>query len=149
MPWIWLDDKLYPQIQRNRYNILYDCENKNTEEFRYAVADISKTFRFDRTVEKIKIRVSADNTYILRINGKFIGIGPASSGGDFLCTGKTPKHYADIYELDFEDVDVLDIGAKVSLQRILSFGNGEIQRRNVGRNRNRFNLVCRTRYGIQ
>ncbi|MBR4859639.1 MAG: hypothetical protein IKU08_10710 [Clostridia bacterium] len=116
MPWIWLDDKLYPQIQRNRYNILYDCENKNTEEFRYAVADISKTFRFDRTVEKIKIRVSADNTYILRINGKFIGIGPASSGGDFLCTGKTPKHYADIYELDFEDVDVLDIGAKVSLQ---------------------------------
>ena len=117
MPWIWLDDKIYPQIQRNQYNILYDCENKNAEEFRYAVADISKTFLFDKAVKTLKIRVSADNTYILRINGKFIGIGPASSGGDFLCVGKTPKHYADIYELDFaESTDRLELAAKVSLQ---------------------------------
>ena len=117
MAWIWLNDKIYPQIQRNQYNILYDCENKNAEDFRYAVADISKTFLFDKAVKTLKIRVSADNTYILRINGKFIGVGPASSGGDFLCVGKTPKHYADIYELDFaESTDRLELAAKVSLQ---------------------------------
>ena len=118
MPWIWLDEKKYSGFQRNQYNILYDCENKNTEKYEYAVADIYKKFCFEKAVKKIKFRVSADNTYILRINDEVKGIGPASSGGDFLCTGKTPKHYADIYEFDFSDkfTDKLEISAKVSLQ---------------------------------
>ncbi len=117
MSWVWLDDNFYPQIQRNQYNILYDCENKNTEKYEYAVADISKMFRFDKTVKKLKIRISADNVYILRLNSEIKGIGPASSGGDFLCRGTAPKHYADIYEFDFaDDVYELEIAAKVSLQ---------------------------------
>lgn len=127
MPWIWLDKNKYPEFQKNRYNILFDCDNKNTEYYKYAVADISKKYRFDKKIKALKLRVSADNKYILHINNKLIGIGPASAGGDFLCTGKTPKHYADNYELDV-DGEKIDISAKVSLQpEMLTYysrGNG-------------------------
>ena len=118
MAWIWLDEEKYPQFQHNKYNILDDCENKNAKKYEYAVADFSKVFRFAESVKKLEIRVSADNVYIFRINGEVKGIGPASSGGDFLCVGKTPKHYADIYEFDFDDesFDTLEISAKVCLQ---------------------------------
>ncbi len=118
MPWIWLDESNYPEFQKNIYNVLYDCENKESDEYNYCVADISKKIECNKSVKSVKFRVSADNTYILHINGKFIGIGPASAGGDFLCRGTAPKHYADKYEFDFSDdnPDKLDISAKVSLQ---------------------------------
>lgn len=115
MPWIWLDPNNYPEYQKNQYNILYDCDNKNAENFKYVVADIYKEYLFNKNIKSIKLRVSADNKYILHLNGNLIGIGPASSGGDFLCTGKTPKHYADNYEIELND-DVLEFNAKVCLQ---------------------------------
>lgn len=117
MPWIWLDKNKYPEYQLNNYNILYDCENKNEDKYNYVVADISKKYNFDKKIKALSFRVSADNTYILHINNKLIGIGPASSGGDFLCVGKAPKHYADKYELDLsaESLMKIDIDAKVSL----------------------------------
>ncbi len=118
MPWIWLDEKKYPECQKNIYNVLYDCENKYAEDCNYCVADIYKCFNFNKAVKSLMFRVSADNTYILHINGEFIGIGPASAGGDFLCRGTAPKHYADKYEIDFTDKspNMLDISSKVSLQ---------------------------------
>lgn len=114
MPWIWLDSNDYPEYQKNQYNILYDCENKSGE-FKYSVADILKKYQFEKNIKSIKLRVSADNKYILHLNGNLIGIGPASSGGDFLCIGKTPKHYADIYEIELND-KILEFSAKVRLQ---------------------------------
>lgn len=115
MPWIWLDKNIYPEYQKNSYNILYDCDNITSDEYKYVVADISKKYHFDKEIKKFEFRVSADNKYILHINDNLIGIGPASSGGDFLCTGKTPKHYADKYEIELNN-DVVDISAKVQLQ---------------------------------
>ncbi len=118
MPWIWLDEKIYPQFRHNKYNSLYDCKNKETENYKYCVADISGYYKFEKNIKNITFRTSADNCYILHINDEFIGIGPALPGGDFLCIGKAPKHYADKYELDFskETVNNLDIEAKVRLQ---------------------------------
>lgn len=130
MPWIWLDETKYPEFQKNIYNVLYDCEDKEKDEYNYCVADIRRNFVFDKAVKSIAFRVSADNCYILHINGDFIGIGPASSGGDFLCRGAAPKHYADKYELDFADVNTesLEIIAKVCLMPEMltnySRGNG-------------------------
>ncbi len=117
MPWIWLDKNNYPEYQFNYYNILYDCENKNEDKYNYVVADISKKYNFDKKIKTLSFHVSADNAYILHINNNLIGIGPASSGGDFLCIGKAPKHYADKYELDLsaESLMKIDIDAKVSL----------------------------------
>ncbi len=114
MPWIWLDEIKYPEYQKNLFNTLYDCDCKEIS--KYAVADFSKTFSFGKNIKSAKLRVSADNEYILFINDEFKGIGPALPGGDFLCTGKAPKHYADVYELEFNGTDKLDITAKVRLQ---------------------------------
>lgn len=118
MSWIWLDDNRYPQYQRNSYNILSDCINKESEEYLYCVADFRKFSEYSKKIKSFSFSISADNSYILHINNAFVGIGPALPGGDFLCTGKVPKHYADRYELDFGSSEVfkLDICAKVRLQ---------------------------------
>lgn len=121
MPWIWLDEKKFPKYQKNNYNILADCDIKDSDEFNYCVATFYKSFDFSndsKTVKSLKFRVSADNTYNLQVNGRFIGIGPASAGGDFLCRKTAPKHYADKYEIDFanDNPDKIGITAKVCLQ---------------------------------
>ena len=118
MPWIWLDEKYYPDFQLNCYNTLYDCINKENNAPKYCVADCYKHFKYDKPIKSFEFRVSADNCYILHINKKLIGIGPALPGGDFLCTGKAPKHYADRYKLDYDNdnTGILDIFAKIRLQ---------------------------------
>ena len=118
MPWIWLDQNKYPEYQKNTFNTLSDCSNKDLEEFRYCVADFEKYLKYDKKIKSFQFSVSADNCYMLFVNYDFIGIGPALPGGDFLCTGKAPKHYSDRYELDFssEETFKLDICAKVRLQ---------------------------------
>lgn len=93
MSWIWIDKKCYPEFQNSYYNILFDCENKETHKYNYCVAEFKREFIFEKALKSIKIYVSADSFYQLYINGNIEGIGPASSGGDFLCVGKTPKHY--------------------------------------------------------
>lgn len=118
MPWIWLDEKCYPEYQKNAYNTLFDCSNKESEKFLYCVADFEKCLEYGKKIKSFSFSISADNSYILHINDEFIGIGPALPGGDFLCTGKTPKHYSDRYELDFSSKETfrLEICAKVRLQ---------------------------------
>lgn len=84
MSWIWLDEKRYPEYQHNAYNTLYDCLNKESEEFKYCVADFKNRYEFDKKIKSFEFSVSADNCYILHINDNLIGIGPALPGGDFL-----------------------------------------------------------------
>ena len=118
MPWIWLDEKIYPEYQNNAYNTLYDCSNKESEKFVYCVADFEKYSEYTKKIKSFSFSVSADNSYILHINDEFIGIGPALPGGDFLCSGKAPKHYSDSYELDYSSKETfkLEIVSKVRLQ---------------------------------
>lgn len=115
MSWIWLDEKLYPEFQKNYNTIMWPDELKSDRN--YCVADFDKRFEYNKIIKSVKFRVSADSAYMLFINDKFIGIGPAAAGGDFLCVEKAPKHYADVYELDFEtdSLSKLDISAKVRL----------------------------------
>ena len=100
MPWIWLNEKQYPEYQHSFYNILADCENKDSADYNYCVADFRKTLNFNKTVNKITLRVSADSFFHLYINGELKGIGPAASGGDFLCRRIAPKHYFNNYEFE-------------------------------------------------
>lgn len=118
MPWIWLNDEFTSVCYKNNYpTILVPDEIKEAVGSKYCVADISKYYKFDKKIIKLIFRASADNAYILHINNNLVGIGPAAAGGDFLCVGKAPKHYADKYELDMSDDDTnkLDIVAKVRL----------------------------------
>lgn len=114
MSWIWLDEKYYPEYQHSFFNTLYDCDNKNSEDYKYCVADFSNCFYYEKNIKKIKLRVSADCFFHLYLNGELKGIGPSSSGGDFLCTGTTPKHYFNNYEFEL-NAKKADIQAKVRL----------------------------------
>ena len=115
MSWIWLDEKTYPGFQKNYNTIMWPDEMKSDTD--YCVADFNKYYEFDQKIKSVKFRISADSAYILFINNIFTGIGPAAAGGDFLCLEKAPKHYADVYELNFESEDIkkFDVSAKVRL----------------------------------
>ena len=61
MPWIWLDEKKYPEFQKNLFNVLGDCENLDTDKYNYCVADIKKTVELSgKTATSFAFRVSAD-----------------------------------------------------------------------------------------
>ena len=118
MPWIWINDDVTPSYYKENYpTIMVPDEIKAYIGSKYCVADISGYYKFDKNIRHLSFRTSADSCYILHINNELIGIGPAAAGGDFLCVGNAPKHYADKYELDFdkENVRNLDIIAKVRL----------------------------------
>lgn len=125
MAWIWLDEKNYPEYQFNFYNTLYDCENKESQKYNYCVAEFYKVYSFKKEIGSIKIRVSADSFFQLYINGKLEGIGPASAGGDFLCVGKSPKHYANNYQFDCSGKELL-FSARVRLlpQMLTDYSRG-------------------------
>ena len=118
MPWIWINDDVTPSYYKENYpTIMVPDEIKAYIGSKYCVADISGYYKFNKNITHLSFRTSADSCYILHINNELIGIGPAAAGGDFLCVGNAPKHYADKYELDFdkENVRNLDIIAKVRL----------------------------------
>ncbi len=117
MAWIWLDKNHFPEFQKNYNSIMWPDDLKSDESINYCVADFYKRYEYAKTIKAVKFRVSADSAYMLFINDKLTGMGPASSGGDFLCVEKAPKHYADVYELDFESDNLTNIGifAKVRL----------------------------------
>ena len=115
MPWIWLDAARYPQYQKNFHNINGTDLQAFPDGLQYAVTEFRKTLGDGRRIEKVQLRVSADCFFHLYANDEWIGLGPAAAGGDFLCTGKAPKHYQNEYEL-FPAADTLELYARVRLQ---------------------------------
>ncbi|MBQ7761096.1 MAG: hypothetical protein IJ400_03465 [Clostridia bacterium] len=81
--WIWLDSKLYPQYE------------KNDDQASFCIAEFKNHYY---AKDKTKIQISADARYLLFVNDKFIGRGPASPGSDFLY-GKMTYSYIDEYEI--------------------------------------------------
>lgn len=86
---IWLDSKKYPEYI------------KNDEGSKFCIVRFSHEFCAPR-VEKIRLKVCADAKYTLYINGKFIGIGPVSAGGDYVFKKMTYCYY-DEYEIALKD----------------------------------------------
>lgn len=113
MSWIWLDSKNNPDFQKNFYNV-NTASQAQRETVHYAVACFMKRFTFDREIVRIKFRISADSIYHLFINGTFSGIGPASPGGDFLCSGEYPHHFADVFSIETQGRE-FEITADVKL----------------------------------
>lgn len=118
MPWIWLDEDITPECYCKNYpTIMVPDEIKANFGSEYCVVDFSGYYKFDKKIKSISFRTSADSCYNLHINDEFIGIGPAAAGGDFLCVGAAPKHYADLYDINLSDKNInsLFISAKVRL----------------------------------
>ena len=77
--WIWLNENNYPNDQTTQY-----AGNNKEEGLVYAVAEFKKSLKYNKKIEKMKIRFSGDAEYRLYLNGKILATGPISAGGDFL-----------------------------------------------------------------
>ena len=71
----WKDCKM----TNTKYNWIWIKENDFKPSF--CMAEFKNTYTL---TEKTKIKICADTRYELYVNGKFIGRGPSSPGGDFL-----------------------------------------------------------------
>ncbi len=98
MNWIWLSEKYYLDFQKNFVNINETPKEKRGI-YNYCVAEFKKTADFGCKIKSVKTIISADSFYHFYLNGEMLSIGPASSGGDFLCRRPAPKHYANEFEL--------------------------------------------------
>ncbi len=74
----------------------------------FCMAEFKNTYTL---TEKTKIKICADTRYELYVNGKFIGRGPSSPGGDFLPLNLTYSYY-DEYEIS--DTGKVEIKAIVT-----------------------------------
>ncbi len=100
--WIWLDGEKYPQFQKCYFSI--EATDKTSHDpvhpFNYCVCEFKKNYSFAAVPEKIELRVSGDAIFRLWANGEFVGMGPASAGGDFLCRKPMLNwFYANKYEI--------------------------------------------------
>lgn len=113
MKWIWADDGGDSSFSKSYANInsLSDEEKKK---YTYRVVSFCKTYSTCKKIISADLEVSGDIAFRLFANGCFIGLGPVCSGGDFLCTGKAPKHYFNRYSVSVNS-DTLEIKAFVKL----------------------------------
>ncbi len=85
---IWLPTDKYPKNQKTFYNAL-----KKASEGNYTVCSINKRYELKGMPKKVILTVSADTSFLLKLNGKELFYGPAYSGGDFLNNDKPRKDY--------------------------------------------------------
>lgn len=110
MNWIWLDDKIYPNEQNNHYSGLMPEQNYN-----YAVAELKKTYTFNKKAAIILLQFSGDTAFELYLNGKMIATGPSPVGGDFLGNDKPrSKHYSNVITV-YPDSKALDFFVRVKM----------------------------------
>ena len=76
--WIWLSKKRYPEYQ----NTYLSAFSKN-KQFNYCVAEFARTYKTEKKIEKLVIRVSGDTNFRLWLNGEYIGEGPVNESRDF------------------------------------------------------------------
>jgi len=108
--WLWISDKIYPENQKSFYTLF--CEEKDNISF--SVAEFKKELKFEKTIKKLEIDVSADTKFWLYVNGEFVGLGPVCHGGDYGFKGRMPYHYYNSYEVSVEG-DSLEFYSMVQL----------------------------------
>ena len=109
-PWIWLPYGKYPDNQKTRFDALSSAPDDS-----YCVAEFSRTYNFDKDIDCVKLRFSADTQFQLFCNGEIIATGPAVVGGDFLGNGKAREwYYATVTEYKTEK-KTLDFFARVKM----------------------------------
>ena len=115
---IWLDPIKYPDMQKTSFN----CDNSKP----YCVAEFRHTIKLSDNVKQITLDVTGAAQYYLWCNKHFVGIGPASAGGDFLTDKPLSWQYVNRY-LFIPDSDLLEIYAKVRLksERLTEFTPGK------------------------
>ncbi|MGI6173777.1 MAG: hypothetical protein ACOYI8_07740 [Christensenellales bacterium] len=96
---IWLSEVNHPARQRCVTNIY----GHGGEEHSYCVAEFEREYVFDAVPREVRLRVYGEAAFFLWANDAFIGCGPVSAGGDFLCKGALPWAFANHYSLTIEE----------------------------------------------
>ena len=112
--WIWLDEEIYPESQKSPYTGNWGASAEND-----TVVEFSKSLMLEKEIDYIHLIYSADALIQLYVNGRFLGTGPVSVGGDFLAND-TPRNnrYASELFLSYQ-------GEDNHLDRILTIPKGE------------------------
>lgn len=117
---IWLDPAKYPEMQETSFN----NDNKDN----YCVAEFRKTIVLTGRVKQMHLYVTGAAQYFLWCNDAFVGLGPASAGGDFLAHKPLSWQYVDRYMYTPGTVtDTLTLYAKVRMksERLTEFTPGK------------------------
>lgn len=94
--WIWLPRDRYLNRQHGKITAFRGAKPW----FYYTVADFKKSYSFEKEVSEISLRVSADTSFVLYLNGEAVCTGPASVGGDALRDViQKPNYYATAFTL--------------------------------------------------
>ena len=112
--WIWLDEQKYPYLQES--NVAYFSADK--VKYRFGVAAFKKTYKFEKTIKQISIKVFGDTRYFLWINNEFVGLGPVASGGDVVM----PEQFFSEYIVPIEKQEI-KIYAEVQLTPTVEMDN--------------------------
>lgn len=92
--WIWLNSEKYPERQTT---VLSGFLGK--KEGHYTVAEFVREYTFEKAIERVSVRVSADTEFRLTCNGDLLATGPANVGGDFMANEMLrPNYYATVLE---------------------------------------------------
>ncbi len=91
--WIWLDEKVHPDTFKTA-----TWFSKNHKDLPCKFVEFTKTVELNKNAKKIEIEISADVKYFLFVNGKFLGLGPITPGGDYDCPDPMPEHYFSTHE---------------------------------------------------
>lgn len=117
---IWLDPTVYPDMQETPFD--------NDDRGSYCVAEFTHTVALSGRVRRITLDVTGAAQYFLWCNGRFVGLGPASAGGDFLASRPLSWQYVDRYTYHADaDAQSLKIRANVRLRadRLTEFTPGK------------------------
>ena len=110
--WIWLSKKRYPEYQNT-----YLSEFSENKQFNYCVAEFARTYKTEKKIEKLVIRVSGDTNFRLWLNGEYIGEGPVNESRDFFALCPYMNRYSNLYTV-FPDTNELNFYADVQLSPI-------------------------------
>lgn len=115
---IWLDPAVYPEMQETSFD--------NDDKGNYCVAEFTHTIALKDKVRSVAFDVTGAAQYFLWCNDAFVGLGPASAGGDFLASKPLSWQYVDRYTYHTADRS-LKIYAKVRLksERLTEFTPGK------------------------
>ena len=117
---IWLDPTVYPDMQETPFD--------NDDRGSYCVAEFTHTVALSGKVRRITLDVTGAAQYFLWCDGRFVGLGPASAGGDFLASRPLSWQYVDRYTYHADaDAQSLKIRANVRLRadRLTEFTPGK------------------------
>ena len=86
--WIWLDESAHPDTYKTA-----TWFSKNHKDLPCKFVEFTKSLSLDKKAKNIDIEISADVKYFLFVNGKYLGLGPITPGGDYDCPDPMPEQY--------------------------------------------------------